>query len=272
MFCVIILKFLLLITGLISTGEDGKLSSCGDVYLIAHRGGVVDDHHAENSRAAAVSAIERGYWMLEVDIRETRDNRAILQHDVDFTRYYNDNRKVSEMAWDEIKKLKSTIDGERPILFREVAELASGNTSLMLDVKGNEFSEAFYREIEETLLEFNLLESAYVLSGRQAQEYFSERASHSANFNRVIEAAQDGENVSRNYHLFELASNLTEEMVRAAEELNVTVVAAVNEFRYVQAGEDTWEGAKRDVEHLLEIGVKHYQIDSMYELLFEHCS
>ncbi len=268
----IILNFILLLTGIISVDEGDNVSSCGDVYLIAHRGGVVDEHHAENSRAAAVSAIDRGYWMLEVDIRETRDNRAILQHDADFTRYYNDNRKVSEMTWDQVRQLESSVDGERPILFREVAKLAAGQTRLMLDVKGNEFSDTFYREIEEALVEYDLLESAYVLSGRQAQEYFSEKTSHSANFEGVMKAAEAGEEVSRKYHLFELASNLNEEMIRQAEKLGVIVVAAVNEFRYVQAGEDVWEGAKRDVNRLLELGVKHYQIDSIYEPLFDHCN
>ena len=265
-------KFLLIFFVFLYGMNCDWFAKCDDVYLIAHRGGVVDKDHAENSRAAVISAIEQGYWMLEVDIRETRDSRAILQHDSDFTRYYNDSRAVSEMSWDEIRQLESSVDGERPILFREVAKLAAGRTRLMLDVKGNEFSDTFYREIEEALVEYDLLESVYVLSGRQAQEYFSEQTSHSANFERVMEAAEAGEEVNRKYHLFELASNLNEEMIRQADKLGVTVVAAVNEFRYVQAGEDVWEGAKRDVNRLLELGVKHYQIDSVYEPLFEHCN
>lgn len=37
--------------------------------IIAHRGGVVGDEHAENSPAALRTAIDRDYWMIEVDIR-----------------------------------------------------------------------------------------------------------------------------------------------------------------------------------------------------------
>ncbi len=247
----------------------GQQSQNPEVYLIAHRGGVVDENHAENSRASILSAIERGYWMLEVDIRETRDGRPILHHDTDFRRFYNEPRRVEEMNWDEIKQLRSEIDGDRPILFSEAAELAGGHTRLMLDVKGNNFSEGFYREIEEALIHNNLLETTFILTGRQAQDYFGDRTSHSISFNRLMEAADAGEDVSRKYHLFMLASQLTEEMVQKAGELNVLVVAAVNEFRYVQAGEDTWEGAKRDVERLLTLGVQYYQIDSMYEALFK---
>jgi glycerophosphoryl diester phosphodiesterase len=240
-----------------------------EVNLIAHRGGVVDENHAENSRASILTAIERGYWMLEVDIRETRDGRAILHHDTDFSRFYNDPRRVEEMDWDEIKLLRSDIDGERPILFSEAAGLAADRIRFMLDVKGNELSEGFYREIEEALNHNNLMETTFILSSAQAKEYFHERTSHSINYNGLLEAAEAGEDVSNSYHLFMLASRLTEEMVRKASELGVVVVAAVNEFRYVQDGKDTWEGAKRDVERLLGFGVQYYQIDSVYEPLFK---
>lgn len=239
-----------------------------EVFLIAHRGGVVDEDHAENSRASILAAIERGYWMLEVDIRETKDKRAILHHDADFQRYYNDSRRVEEMTWEEIKQLRSEIDGARPILFSEAAELAAGQVSLMLDVKGNDLSTEFYQEIETALIENDLLESTFILSGRQATEFFHGRASHSISYSRLLEAVERGEDVSNRYHLFMLASQLNEEMIQKANELDVLIVAAVNEFRYHQANVDPWEGARKDIERLLGLGVKHYQIDSMYEPLF----
>ena len=49
------------------------------VRLIAHRGGIVGDEFAENSPASVEAAIKRGYWMIEVDIRRTKDGRAIIQ-------------------------------------------------------------------------------------------------------------------------------------------------------------------------------------------------
>ena len=247
----------------------GQQAQETEVYVIAHRGGVVDENHAENSRAAILSAIERGYWMIEVDIRETRDGRAILHHDADFRRFYNDPRRVEEVNWDEIQELSSEINGERPILFSEAAALAEGRTRLMLDVKGNDLSEGFYREIEKALIDNRLLGTTFILSSAQAKEYFYDRTSHSIGFNGLLEAENAGEDVSSRYHLFMLASQLTEEMIQKAGEMNVVVIAAVNEFRYVQAGEDTWEGAKRDVNRLLGLGVRYYQIDSVYEPLFK---
>jgi hypothetical protein len=43
------------------------------IKLIAHRGGVVDKQRAENNLPAIQEAIHRGYWMLEVDIRESKE-------------------------------------------------------------------------------------------------------------------------------------------------------------------------------------------------------
>jgi hypothetical protein len=52
--------------------------TAGRYRLIAHRGGIVDESHAENSPGSIEAAIKRGYWMLEVDIRRTRDGEPIL--------------------------------------------------------------------------------------------------------------------------------------------------------------------------------------------------
>jgi len=45
-----------------------------DYYLIAHRGGVVDGNIPENSLRAIKTAAERGYRMIEIDMRLTKDN------------------------------------------------------------------------------------------------------------------------------------------------------------------------------------------------------
>ncbi len=52
-----------------------------DMRLIAHRGGVVDAERPENSAEAITAAIERGYWMIEVDVRRTKDGEPVLHHD-----------------------------------------------------------------------------------------------------------------------------------------------------------------------------------------------
>ncbi|GAB4107899.1 hypothetical protein GCM10028791_03460 [Echinicola sediminis] len=49
--------------------------------LIAHRGGVVNEDLAENSMGALNEAIRRGYDMVEIDVRLTKDSVFITHHD-----------------------------------------------------------------------------------------------------------------------------------------------------------------------------------------------
>ena len=74
-------------------------------YLIAHRGGVVDSTKAENSLPALKAAIKRGYKMVEIDLRLTKDSVLIIHHDMNFKRYFGVDKPVSETTWEEIGKL-----------------------------------------------------------------------------------------------------------------------------------------------------------------------
>jgi glycerophosphoryl diester phosphodiesterase len=135
--------------------------------LIAHRGGLVDKGHAENSSASVQGAIERGYWMLEVDIRRTKDGEAVLQHDANFKRYYGDPRKVEELTWDEVSRLRATPGNTSPIHFRELCKMCSGKTRLMLDIKSDTFPDSFYANLRDTLAANQLLASTYLLGGSE---------------------------------------------------------------------------------------------------------
>jgi len=70
----------------------GPLAGQTPLRLIAHRGGIVDDRYAENSSAAVEAAIARGYWMLEVGVRESKDGKLVAQHDPDFNRFFRVTR------------------------------------------------------------------------------------------------------------------------------------------------------------------------------------
>lgn len=241
------------------------------VSLIAHRGGIVDENRIENSEAAIEEAIRRGYWMLEIDLRKTRDGQIILHHDSTFERYYQDPGSVTDLDWEEIQTFRSDVGNSRPLLLEEVAEMAAGKIRFMLDIKGGDFEESDYREIERILENNGMLSSAFVLSDAEAQRYLFGKASISRGLGDILQAAEAGEDVSELYHLFELGGNLDEEMIRQANDLGVKVVAAINVFRYSRSGEteeERWEAAKKDVQLLLELGVEYYQVDSVYEPLF----
>ena len=73
-------------------------SACAEIdpayQLIAHRGGVVEDRFPDNSASAIQAAVERGYWGIEIDIRETKDGVLVMRHDADLKLYYDDPRQL----------------------------------------------------------------------------------------------------------------------------------------------------------------------------------
>ncbi|MEX0660598.1 MAG: glycerophosphodiester phosphodiesterase family protein [Balneolaceae bacterium] len=263
---VLILLSILLVPSNEVNGQNNQIP----VQLIAHRGGIIDETRSENSRAAIEEAILRGYWMIEIDLRKTSDGYVIVHHDPTFKKDYYDSRAVADMKWSEIRELRSAKDGSRPLLFEEVAQMASGKINLMLDVKGNDFEDSFYKEIENILKEHDLFSDTFVLSGSEAQDYFLGKLSLSIDFEDLVEAAKNDEDVSVRYHLFELGNNLEQNMINTAHKLGVRVVAAINVFRYQQmSGGDIWNAARQDIDRLMNLGVEYFQVDSIYEPLFK---
>jgi glycerophosphoryl diester phosphodiesterase len=243
----------------------GPAPSAGPEYLIAHRGGIVDERFAENSPGAVKAAIERGYWMIETDIWESKDGRLVVQHDPSFRRFFNENRPVTEMTWSEIERLKANPGGTRPMQFHELTALCRGKISLMLDVKGASHSKQFYESMEKSLRETGLLKTTYVLGSSESKTFFRGKAFLSIDRKALRAAAQRGENVASLYFLMELGSQLDQETVEMANKLGVTVVGALNQFRYEMAKQDHLLGAQQDILKLRKLGVRYFQIDSIYD-------
>jgi len=236
-------------------------------FLIAHRGGVVGNEHAENSPASVEAAIRRGYQMIEVDIRRTKDGRAIVQHDPTFKRFFGVDRPVEDMTWDEITKLRATPGNTRPMDFAELCTRCADRIRLMLDIKSESFPDAFYVDLESTLRRHNLLANAYTLGGAKVKSIFKGKLKLSANRNDIKSAISRGEKVADLYYLFELGSVLDAEAVALCRAHNVTPVAALNTFRYEIEKIDHWAGARRDISKLNALGVNDFQIDSIYDSL-----
>ncbi len=238
--------------------------------LIAHRGGIVDSQYAENSPGSIQAAIDRGYWMIEVDIRRTKDGEPIIHHDQDFNRFYGNPGKVTELTWKEIGGLRSTPGGTSPLHFQEVCRMCEGKIKLMLDIKGNDYPEGFYISVRNLLEKHDLLRSAYSLSGggELAQKHIFPHCYLSADRNRLKAAIAAGEDVGSRRFLFELASVLDEDALELASKHHVVAAAGINTFRYTMAKRDEEQGPTEDAARLKKLGVTHYQIDSRYDYLF----
>ena len=234
-----------------------------EIQMIAHRGGVVEGTYSENSLAALQAAVDRGYWMIEVDIRESLDGKIVVHHDSDFRRFYGVDKKVSEMKWEEMQKLRTQKEGQRPLLFQEVAEASKGKLQLMLDTKPPAHSPEFYQDLEEILEENELLEHAYVIGTKEAREYFKGKARVGTSFMNLMQAADRGEPVKDLYFLFMHGNELKPHHLQIANALGVPIVPSVNLFHYKD--EEPIQGGNRDVSWLRNAGVTQFQIDSEYD-------
>lgn len=250
------------VCGLVARGAIRK-----ELRLIAHRGGVVDKQRHENSAESIQAAIARGYWMIEVDVRRTRDGEPVLHHDGTFSRYYRETRRPEEMSWSEIKRLRTT-EGGKVLHFEAACEMCRGRMRLMLDLKGSDWPKEFYGRLLRAIDATGVPGPVWSLGGARVKPLFDGRVMVSANRKDLRRWADEGQPVSRDYFLFELGSELDQEAVALSRELKVTPVAAINTFRYTMAKRDEWKGAAEDVERLLRLGVADYQVDSMYEPLF----
>jgi glycerophosphoryl diester phosphodiesterase len=239
------------------------------MHLIAHRGGVVDAERPENSAGSIKAAIERGYWMIEVDVRRTKDGEPVLHHDATLQRYYGDERRPEELTWSELKSLRAKAGGGSPVHFEQACAMCKGKMRLMLDLKASDWPREFYGGLLRIIEEQRIPGPVYSLGGARVKPLFDGRVMVSANRKDLAAAVQRGDAVEREYFLFELGSDLDSEAVSLCRRLNVLPVAAINTFRYTMAKRDETKGPAEDVERLRRLGVSCYQIDSRYEPLFD---
>jgi len=236
------------------------------VRLIAHRGGVVDDNHIEHSLDGLEAAIDRGYWMIEVDVRETKDGFPIVHHDANFNRYYGDSRQVAELTWSQIRQLQAPSGKARPLLLDEFSEACRGKIRLMLEIKGPLHDLAYYESIEKILRDKKLLRETYMIGIPEAKVYFKGKLRTSLQREGLRKAIAAEEDVSQLYFLFEGAKTLDQLTIRLSQEAGVPIVAAVNRHHY--RGNDAMQRANSDLARMKRLGVRTYQIDSVYDRWF----
>lgn len=233
--------------------------------LIAHRGGIVEDKYNEYDPASIQSAIDQGYYMLEVDVQETKDGVLVVNHDNTYSRFYNDPRQITDMTWVEIQKLRPANGKDyRPISFEELAKICTGKIQLMIDVKRNPSSE-FYLKLGDILRKYNLLSGAYFID-YDARKYFWGEAKFMIRVNEINEIKEKfwkGEDVACHYFLFDAGTRLTSTFVKMSQMAHITVVPTVNFGHYHY--EDAVRGAHRDIEFMKECGITEFQIDSDFD-------
>lgn len=255
--------FVLLLFSAFSSGMAQNNNPFHPYTLIAHRGGVVGENAPENSLAALNEAIARGYYMVEVDMRLTKDSVLITQHDNHFRKYFGVDRQVAEMTWDEIKQLNHP-SGYRVLLLDEVLAHCQGKIRVMLDNKIAGFDEKLFTKVVDLVQKYNLREDALMIGSSASTEFFTGKIKLSCTRQQLEENQKRQDYRPENYYLF--GRDISREDVLWAEENGILTVAPINAFTFPQ--DNTMEAAREKTEELKENGVFVFQIDGIFELFF----
>jgi glycerophosphoryl diester phosphodiesterase len=235
----------------------------GPIKIIGHRGGVVDERHPENSTGAALEGIKRGYWMLEIDLDETKDNHIVVHH-MSF-RDFGVPRLPSDLTMEEIGKLTAPEDQSHPLEFDELAALCKGKIQLMIDTKQSGHPKSYYESMEQTLKKNGLLKGAMFIGTAETRDYFKGKARISVSEGELEKKLAAGEDLSKTYFLFEHGTTINEKSMELAKRAGIPVVVSINEYHY--AGRpDPMGAAHTDVDRSRQLGVEYFQIDSPFDV------
>jgi len=258
---ILLFFFSVLIAPTVSLGQD--INPFSPYTLIAHRGGVVGEEAPENSMAALQRAIDRGYYMVEVDMRLTKDSVLITQHDSHFRKYFDTDRLVSDMTWEEIQRL-SHPSGYRVLLLEEVLAHCRGKIQVMLDNKIAGMDERLFTKVVELIKNYNLDQEALMIGSSASTEFFTGKIRLSCTRSQLEANQKRADYSPDHYYLF--ARDISKEDVAWAQDGGIMTVAAINSFTFPQ--EAIMESARQKTQELKENGVIRFQIDGIFEDFF----
>jgi hypothetical protein len=238
----------------------------GRYYLIAHRGGVVDSANAENSLSALQDAVERGYWMVEMDVRLTKDSVLIIHHDNNFKRFYGVDKPVSSMTWEEIRELR-TGRGHQVVRLEEALASCSGRIQVMLDNKISGNDTALFSQVVSLLQQYGLDKQAMMIGTDESTDYFTGKVKLSCTRQQLEINTQKPGYAPDFYYLLGDAGTMTEDDVKWAMAQGIMVVGVINWSRY-RGRPRPYATAAREIARLKSWGVQHFQVDSDFDSFF----
>lgn len=232
--------------------------------LIAHRGGIVDSTTPENSLPALQKAIQKGYWMVEIDLRITADSVLITQHDRNFKRYFGADSAVTSMTWEQIQKLRTPF-GTRVMLFEEVLQACQGKINVMIDNKIQGMDSALFYRVIALLDKYNLRKNALMIGTDESTEFFTSKVRLSCTRKQVEENKLRPDYNPDHYYLF--SSTISKEDVEWARKEKLMVVGVLNHRSPFSP--EAREKIKSTAADLLKAGVRTFQLDAAFEDLLK---
>lgn len=247
--------WLLLILGTVPYAK----AQFGDIKLIAHRGGVVDEHTDEHSLAAIEKAAQQGYYMVELDVRSTKDGILVVHHDKDLKRFFNVDKLLADLTWEEMRRYTSTNGHQIQELQTMLALCRSRGLQVMIDLKISGSDQSLFECIYDMLHLHGMADQALIIPSAEATDYFRGKIKLSCT-RQQLETYQTRDDYSpAHYYLF---ANPSPEDFEWAVAHHIQVVGAIN-YR-ASSGVDYAALAKK----LIELGVGYVQLDSRFAKYF----
>lgn len=112
--------------------------------FIAHRGACLE--YQEDTLPALERGADYGAYAVECDPRYTSDGRLVIFHDNDLKRLADDERRVDELTYEE---MKASLAGAGKTLntFDEIITGFSGRCPVLFDLSFNPEDDVFFREL-----------------------------------------------------------------------------------------------------------------------------
>lgn len=132
------------------------------ILVAAHRGS--HSSHPENSISAIKESIKNEIDIVEIDIRQTKDQKLVLLHDSSLDRTTTGTGLLTEYSYDEIQqfnlKFDDNITEEKIPSLEEVLNLAKDKCILNLDFKINEIQA--FKKAADLISKYQMEESVII--------------------------------------------------------------------------------------------------------------
>lgn len=232
--------------------------------LIAHRGGVVDSTAAENSLQALEKAVKQGYYMVETDLRLTKDSMLVTYHDANLKRTFGVDASVESSTWKELSMLENK-KGYKMLAFEDVLRFCEGKLAVMIDTKIRGNDPVLFGKVIALLKQYNLYDSALMIGTDESTAFFTGKIKLSCTRKQLEENMQKPGYDPSHYYLF--SNNISKEDFDWATAHNILVVGVINAWSFKSA--DPGKEAENQANALKAAGVTHFQIDSVFEKFFK---
>ncbi|WP_261450321.1 glycerophosphodiester phosphodiesterase [Marinilongibacter aquaticus] len=234
---------------------------------VAHRGGVVNAQWSEYNPQGIKATFDRGYAGVEVDIWQTADGHLVVHHEKSLKAMFGVDKAIDKLTLAELKKLKALNGGYPVLTLEEHLALVPEDVMIMPDIKTpeNERSQKFYDDMEKAISARHDFSHCIFIDDAAKSAFWGKArfGVRVADLMPVYAKFKKGENVACHYFLFEHGNKINAEAVRLAQYMHIEVIPTVNTFHYRM--EDKYFGGKRDIENLRKLGVRTFQIDSLYD-------